>query len=80
MNPRMIAIVMLYLAGFCLGIAGVVSIVDSGSYGMDHYQASRLTTNGYVLLAFGSTFFVTASILAFIAGARRTPQDGEGKK
>lgn len=80
MNIRVIAIVMLYLAGFGLGIAGLVFLAESGFSYVEDDRARRLMTNSYVLLGIGSAFFITASVLAFIAGAQRTPQDGEGKK
>ena len=75
MNPRNIAIVMLYIAGIALGIAGVVFLIEAGGYMVERDRASRLMTNGYVCVAIGSVLFLVASVLAFIAGSRSTPRD-----
>ncbi len=76
-SPRLLPpmpLLMLYLAGIALGIAGVVFMVEGTSSSRSLELAQRTTTNGYVCLSIGSVFFLVATLLAFLS-QRSRPTD-----
>lgn len=71
---RLMPLLLLYLAGIALGIAGVVFMVEGASSYLSSEIAQRTTTNGYVCLSIGSVFFLVATWLAFLS-QRSCPAD-----
>lgn len=67
----MLPLVMLYLAGIALGIAGIVFMTESTSSYLSNEIAERTSMNGYICLSIGSIFFLTATVISLMA---RTPK------
>lgn len=78
-NVRMNAIGSLYGLGFVLGLVGVVFLGCSAGQSMSD-KVWRYAAPGYVCLGIGAVFVLTASILAFLAGAPASRESRGGDR